>query len=72
MFPLRLSQQTEKFRAAVEEIRSTFRKADPGDCSPERYTDLVFCPVELNEAPLHSAVQQYLAAASVCHSVLAD
>lgn len=72
MFPRVLIQQTEKFCAAVEEIRSTFRNDDPGDCSPERYTDLVFCPVKLNDAALHSAVQQYLDSSAVRHSVLVD
>lgn len=56
----------------LRRLEVVFWNADPGDCSPERYTDLVFCPVELNDAPLHSAVQQYLAPLSVGHSVLAD
>lgn len=57
---LALIQQTEKLCAAVEKIRTSLRNADPGDCSPERYTNLVFCPVELKDTSLDSAVQQYL------------
>lgn len=55
-----LIQQTEEHSAVVEEIRTSLRDIDLGDCSPERCLNLVHCLIELKDSSLHDTVQKYL------------
>ncbi len=55
-----LIQQTEEHSAVVDEIRTSLRDIDLGDCSPERCLNLVHCLIELKDSSLHDTVQKYL------------
>ncbi|XP_076608363.1 NACHT, LRR and PYD domains-containing protein 3-like [Chaetodon auriga] len=55
-----LIQQTEEHSAVVEEIKTSLREIELGDCSPARCLNLVHCLIELKDSSLHDTVQQYM------------